>query len=43
MTQHPEEEAKPIDEGIQSDTPIHEYALTKENIWQIADELFKYG
>ena len=40
-TQHSKEEEELIDERTQSDTPLHKYALKKENIHQIVDELFE--
>ena len=40
-TQQPEEEVVPIDEGTQSDIPLPEYAMTKENIHQLDNKLVK--
>ena len=39
--QKPHEEAKITSESTQSYTPVREYAITRENINQIIDELFK--
>ena len=38
-TQHQEEEAVEIDEETQSDNLLPEYAMTKENIHQLAVDL----
>ena len=39
--QQRQEQAYQTDESTQSDTPFPEYALTKKNICQVANKLFK--